>query len=61
MSAPTNPHVDLYASERGRIMGTSIALFVITPTVVALRFLSRKLSRAGLWVRTLLLHSLSQP
>lgn len=49
---PTNdPGFDLYADQRGRIIGTMVAIFVITTTAVALRFLSRKLSRAGLWVR----------
>lgn len=43
---------DLYADQRGRIVGTMVSIIVITIASVALRFLSRQLSRAGLWVRT---------
>lgn len=52
MSAPpsNDPHFDIHANQRGRIIGTMVSLYVITTASVALRFLSRKLSRAGLWV-----------
>lgn len=43
------PGINIHADQRGRIIGSSVAILVITLTSVALRLLSRRLSRAGLW------------
>ena len=52
-SLDNNPlsDADTQEDQRGRIIGCSVAILVITITVVFLRLLSRKLSRAGIWVR----------
>lgn len=50
-SGPTPSGIDIHEDQRGRIIGSSAAIFVITLTFVVLRLVSRKLSRAGLWVR----------
>lgn len=42
--------MDLYADQRGRIIGSCVAIFVITDVFVLLRLVSRKLARAGYWV-----------
>ena len=47
--APSGSH--LYADQRGRIIGTCAAVIALTSIFVFLRLLSRKLSRAGFWVR----------
>ena len=54
MSAPLDDShpVDLHADERGRIIGTMVSIIVITTLAVVLRFMSRKLARAGFWVRS---------
>ena len=49
--AVDNPNVDLHADQRGRIIGSSVAIFIITDIFVLLRLVSRKLARAGYWVR----------
>ena len=41
---------DIHADQRGRIIGSCVAIFVITDVFVALRLLSRRLARAGYWV-----------
>ena len=41
---------DLHADQRGRIIGSCVAIFVITDVFVFLRLVSRKLARAGYWV-----------
>ena len=46
------PGFDINGDQRGRIVGTCVAIIVITTTFVFLRLLSRKLSKAALWVRT---------
>ncbi|KAL8964186.1 MAG: hypothetical protein Q9197_006996, partial [Variospora fuerteventurae] len=53
MSGPPfdDPNFDLYADQRGRIIGSLTAIFIITTVTVALRILSRHLARAGFWVR----------
>lgn len=52
---PSNdPGFNVYADQRDRIIGTMVSIYVITTTFVALRFLSRKLSNAGFWVRSYL-------
>ena len=55
MSSTLPPHhdpgFDIRADQRGRIIGSMVAIILVTVTSVALRFLSRKLSRAGFWVR----------
>ncbi|KAL8755696.1 MAG: hypothetical protein Q9184_004724 [Pyrenodesmia sp. 2 TL-2023] len=43
------PGFDLYADQRGRIIGSLTAILVITTIFTALRLLSRKLARAGFW------------
>lgn len=48
------PGFDLYADQRGRIIGTCAAIISLTFIFVFLRLLSRKLSRAGYWVRFLI-------
>ena len=40
-------------SQRGRIIGSCVAIFIITDIFVLLRLVSRKLARAGYWVRSL--------
>jgi len=60
MSAATAPgDGDIHGDQRGRIIGTMVALLIITPGTVALRFLSRKLSRAGFWVGVCLYKSVN--
>lgn len=44
------PGFDLYADQRGRIIGSSVAILSLSIIFVFLRLLSRKLSRAGYWV-----------
>ncbi|KAL8890628.1 MAG: hypothetical protein Q9192_005843 [Flavoplaca navasiana] len=44
-----DPNFDLYADQRGRIIGSSTAFIVLTTVVVVLRLLSRKLAHAGFW------------
>ena len=43
--------MDINADQRGRIIGSCVAIFVITDISVLLRLVSRKLARAGYWVR----------
>ena len=43
--------VDRYGDQRGRIIGSYTATIALTFVFVSLRLLSRKLSRAGYWVR----------
>ena len=45
------PGFDINGDQRGRIVDTCVAIIVITTTFVFLRLLSRKLSKAALWVR----------
>lgn len=49
LEGPPPPGIDIYADQRSRIIGSSVAIIVITITSVGLRLLSRKLSRAGFW------------
>ena len=56
MSAPAgllepDAQIDIYGDQRGRIIGSCVAIFVITDIFVCLRLVSRKLARAGYWVR----------
>lgn len=44
---------DLQADQRGRIIGSCVAIFIITDIFVLLRLVSRKLARAGYWVSLL--------
>lgn len=46
--------VDINADHRGRIIGSCVAIFIITDIFVLLRLVSRKLARAGFWVRRFL-------
>ena len=43
--------VDVNDDQRGRIIGSCVAIFVITDIFVLLRLVSRKLARAGYWVK----------
>ena len=43
--------MDINADQRGRIIGSCVAIFIITDLFVLLRLVSRKLARAGYWVR----------
>ena len=43
------PGLDLNDSQAPRIIGTCVTLIIISTISVALRFLARRLSRAGLW------------
>ena len=43
--------IDVNADQRGRIIGSCVAIFIITDIFVLLRLVSRKLARAGYWVR----------
>ena len=43
------PGFDLHANQAPRILAISIALMVLSGLAVMLRFLSRMLSKAGLW------------
>ena len=47
------PVDDIHGDQRGRIIGSCVAIFVITDLFVLLRLVSRKLARAGYWVRIL--------
>ena len=42
--------IDIHADQRGRIIGSCVAIFIITDISVLLRLVSRKLARAGYWV-----------
>lgn len=44
------PGFDIHGDQRGRIVGTCVAIIIITTTFVFFRLLSRKLSKAGFWV-----------
>ncbi len=44
--------MDMHADQRGRIIGSCVAIFIITDIFVLLRLVSRKLARAGYWVST---------
>ena len=46
-----NAQMDIHADQRGRIIGSCVAIFVITDVFILLRLVSRKLARAGYWVR----------
>ena len=46
-----DPNFDINADQRGRIIGCFTSFIVLTTIVVVLRLLSRKLARAGFWVR----------
>lgn len=43
--------IDVNADQRGRIIGSCVAIFVITDIFVLLRLVSRKLAGAGYWVK----------
>ncbi|KAL8677575.1 MAG: hypothetical protein Q9186_006009 [Xanthomendoza sp. 1 TL-2023] len=43
------PGFDLYADQRGRMVGSLVSFIVLTTIFVVLRLLSRKLARAGFW------------
>ena len=44
--------MDTHDDQRGRIIGSCVAIFIITDLFVLLRLVSRKFARAGYWVRT---------
>ena len=41
---------DLHANQGPRLIGTSVILLILPTIFVALRLVSRKLSKAGFWV-----------
>jgi hypothetical protein len=43
------PDADLSATQAPRIIGASVVLIILSTAAVVLRFLARRLSRAGLW------------
>lgn len=45
------PGFDLYADQRGRIIGSLTSMIILTTLFTFLRLLSRRLARAGFWVR----------
>lgn len=47
---PIPPGTDLTADEGPRIIAANVALIVLPTVFVILRFVSRKIARAGLWV-----------
>jgi hypothetical protein len=49
IETPEEPGLDLYANQSPRIVAASIALLAIPTVIVALRFVARMLSKAGLW------------
>ena len=55
------PGFDLYADQRGRIIGSSVSILSLSIIFVFLRLLSRKLSRAGYWVSSCVLYSFAGP
>ena len=52
------PGIDLADDQRGRIIASCAVIISLTIIFVFLRLLSRKLSRAGYWVRSRTLHTL---
>ena len=46
------PGIDLNANQQGRLVSSMIALIVLPTTFVILRLISRRVSRAGYWVRS---------
>ncbi|KAL8958011.1 MAG: hypothetical protein Q9183_005920, partial [Haloplaca sp. 2 TL-2023] len=49
-SAPLDdPNFDLHADQRGRLIGSLTSMIILTTVFTALRLVSRKLARAGLW------------
>ena len=52
--------VDLEADQRGRIIGSCAAIITLSVLFVILRLLSRKLSRAGYWVRSRMLRYIAK-
>lgn len=51
---PTGPGFDLYADQGPRLKASNIALIILPTVFVALRLISRKVSRAGYWYDDLL-------
>ena len=43
--------MDTDADQRGQIIGSCVAIFIITDILVLLRLMARKPARAGYWVR----------
>ena len=46
---PQTPGLDINANASPRIIAVSIVLIVITAVIVTLRFISRWVSKAGMW------------
>ena len=55
MLPPVPPGIDLKANRGPRVIGSTIT-FIVLPTIfVVLRLISRKVARAGYWVRRIIL------
>ena len=46
------PDIDLNANQQGRLVSSMIALIILPTAFVILRLISRRVSRAGYWVRS---------
>lgn len=46
------PGIDLNANQQGRLVSSMIALIILPTAFVILRLISRRVSRAGYWVRS---------
>lgn len=46
------PGIDLNANQQGRLVSSMIALIILPTAFVILRLVSRRVSRAGYWVRS---------
>lgn len=46
------PGIDLDANQQGRLVSSMTALIILPTIFVILRLISRKVSRAGYWVRS---------
>ena len=53
MSGPTLSPSELAQDRRGEVIGASVTLLILPTVAVALRLLSRWVSRAGFWVSCL--------
>ena len=54
MSGPTLSPSELAQDRRGEVIGASVTLLILPTVAVALRLLSRWVSRAGFWVSCLI-------
>ena len=52
MAEAPPPGIDLDANQQGRLVSSMIALIILPTIFVIFRLISRKVSRAGYWVRS---------